>query len=98
MKKRFLIIIFLLLVWASLTILAVSWGIRYDWPDNVHIDYGLPLVWATHTTSTIIGPMNIWTVNIPSLITDLSLWIGTMIIGTAIIFYVRQTAKNKNSL
>jgi hypothetical protein len=98
MKKRFLIIIFLLLVWASLTILAVSWGIRYDWPDNVHIDYGLPLVWATHTTSTIIGPVNIWTVNIPSLITDLSLWIGTMIIATAIIFYVRQTAKNKNSL
>ena len=98
MKKKFLIIIFLLLVWASLTILAVSWGIRYDWPDNVHIDYGLPLVWATHTTSTIIGPVNIWTVNIPSLITDLSLWIGTMIIATAIIFYVRQTAKNKNSL
>jgi hypothetical protein len=26
---------------------------RYDWPDFVHIDYGLPLKWATHTLVTI---------------------------------------------
>jgi Na+-transporting NADH:ubiquinone oxidoreductase subunit NqrB len=87
MKKRFLIICFLV-AWAILTILAVSWGIRYDWPDNVHMEYGLPIVWATFTTSTIVGPVNIWTVDIPSLAMDLSLWLGMMLIGASIMFYI----------
>jgi hypothetical protein len=37
---------------------------RYDWPDFAHIDYGLPLKWATHTLVTIAGPANTWTVDI----------------------------------
>lgn len=87
MKKRFLIVCFLV-AWTILTIFAVSWEIRYYWPDNVHVDYGLPLVWATFTTSTIAGQVNIWTVDISSLIMDLSLWLGTMLIGASIMFYI----------
>ncbi len=94
MKKRFLIMFFLL-VWAILTIIAVSWGIRYDWPDNVHIDYGLPLVWATHTTSTIVGAVNIWTVDISSLIMDLSLWLSIMLIKASIMFYILTNYANE---
>lgn len=87
MKKKFLIIISFLFFWTILTILGVSWGIRYDWPDNVHIDYGFPLVWATQTTSTIVGPVNLWTVDIPILMMNLSLWLGIMLISVSIMLY-----------
>jgi hypothetical protein len=84
-----------LVAWIILTILAVSWGIRYGWPDNVHIEYGLPIVWATFTKSTIVGPVNIWTVDIPSLIIDLSLWLGMMLIGASIMFYILTSYTNE---
>lgn len=87
MKKRLLIIIFFLFFWTILTILAESWGIRYDWPDNVHVDYGLPLVWSTQTTSTIVGSVNLWIVDIPHLIMNLGLWLGIMLIEASIMFY-----------
>jgi len=86
-KKGFLIVISFLLLWTILTILAVTWGTRYDWPDNVHIDYGFPLVWSTQTLSTIIGPVNLWTVDIPSLMMDLSLMLGIMLIIALITLY-----------
>lgn len=88
MKKRFLIITFFLVAWVILTILSVSCGIKYDWPDTVHVDYGLPIVWATHTTSTIAGQVSLWTVDISILIIDLSFWLGTMLIGASIMFYI----------
>jgi vacuolar-type H+-ATPase subunit I/STV1 len=86
-KKGILIILSFLFVWSILTIFAVTWETRYDWPDNVHIDYGFPLVWSTQTLSTIIGPVNLWTVDIPILIMTLSLWLGIMLIITSIMFY-----------
>ena len=86
-KKGILIILSFLFVCSILTIFAVTWETRYDWPDNVHIDYGFPLVWSTQTLSTIIGPVNLWTVDIPILIMALSLWLGIMLIITSIMFY-----------
>ena len=86
-KKGILIILSFLFVWSILTIFAVTWETRYDWPDNVHVDYGFPLVWSTQTLSTIIGPVNLWTVDIPILIMALSLWLGIMLIITSIMFY-----------
>lgn len=86
-KKDFLIVLSFLFLWTILTILAVTWGTRYDWPDNVHIDYGFPLVWSTQTLSTIIGPVNLWTVDIPSLMMDLSLMLGIMLIISLITLY-----------
>ena len=86
-KKGILIILSFLFVWSILTIFAVTWETRYDWPDNVHVDYGFPLVWSTQTLSTIIGPVNLWTVDIPILIMALSLWLGIMLISTSIMFY-----------
>ena len=88
MKKSLFIMIAFSLICAILTILAVSWGISCDWPDNGHVDYGLPLVWATHTTSSIVGPVSIWIVDIHSLIIDLCLLLSIMLIGSSIMVYI----------
>ena len=92
-KKGFLILLSFLLLWIILTILAVTWETRYDWRDNVHIDYGFPLVWSTQTLITIIGPVNLCIADIPTLMMDLSLWLGIMLIIASIILYLFN---NKN--
>jgi hypothetical protein len=84
MTKRFWIILSFLVVWAVLTVVAVTWGAKFDWPDNVHIDYGFPLVWATQTLSTIIGPANLWAVDISALLMNLAFWLGIMLIIVSI--------------
>ncbi len=85
--KRFWVILSFLVIWAILTILAVTWGTRFDWPDNVHVDYGFPLVWATQTLSTIIGPVNLWNVDVTGLLMDLAFWLGIMVIVESIMLY-----------
>jgi len=62
-------------------------GFNYDWPDFVHVDYGLPLTWATHTLSTIAGPANLWNVNIQNLLIDLVFWMALMVTVVALILY-----------
>ena len=47
---------------------------HYDWPDYVHTNYGVPLLWAIHTESTITGPADIWSVNVTSMIADIAIW------------------------
>ena len=86
-KRGYLVVLVFLVLWTGLTILAVTWGNMFDWPDNVHVDYGLPLVWSTQTLSTIIGPANLWIVDITALIIDLTFWLGIMIIVTEILRY-----------
>jgi len=89
-KRSFLVILSFLVIWTFLTILAVTWGTRFDWPDYVHIDYGLPLVWSTQTLSTIIGPVNLWEVDITALMIDLAVWLGIMLIAASIMLYFRK--------
>jgi hypothetical protein len=86
-KKRILILLSINILWIILTILAVTWGTRFDWPDNVHVDYGFPFVWSTNTLSTIGGVVNIWTVDITALIINLCLWLGLMLITESVLFY-----------
>ena len=87
MKKGLLITLLFLLLWSILTIFAVIWETRYDWPDNVHIDYGFPLVWSTQTLSTIIGAVNLWIVDITALIMNIIFWLGIMLIITSVMLY-----------
>lgn len=68
-----------MIIWSIVTAVALTWGLNYNWPDNVHVDYGLPLVWATNTTSTLIGPADLWSVNLVNLLVDLTFWLGIMI-------------------
>ena len=76
-----------MVVWTVLAILAVTWGTRFDWPDYVHIDYGFPLVWGTQTLSTIVGPVNLWNVEVTGLLIDLAFWLGIMVIVASIMLY-----------
>jgi hypothetical protein len=66
---------------------AVTWGTRFDWPDNVHVDYGFPLVWSTNTLSIISGAVNLWTVDITALMMNLGVWLGIMLIIEAVLLY-----------
>jgi len=45
-------------------VMAVAWGTRYNWPDYVHVKYGLPATWGVHTLVTIAGPADSWRVNL----------------------------------
>ncbi len=87
MTNRFWIILSFLVLWAVLTILAVTWGTRFDWPDYVHIDYGLPIVWGTQTLSTIVGPVNLWSVDVTALMLDLGFWMVLMVLAVSAMLY-----------
>lgn len=95
--KKFWVILVFLVVWAVLTVLAVTWGTRFDWPDYVHVDYGVPMVWATQTLSTIVGPVDLWNVDVAALMTDLALWLGIMVIVVAVMlfFFNKKAADEK---
>ncbi len=86
-RKKMLILLAINILWAILTSLAVAWGTRFDWPDNVHIDYGFPFVWSTNTLSTFAGAVNIWAVDITALIIDIGLWLGIMLIIESVSLY-----------
>jgi hypothetical protein len=85
MKKKIIATLVLIAVFCVITIMAVTWGNHIDWPDNVHVDYGFPFVWATQTLSTIVGAVNIWTVDISALTMNLVLWLGIMVICSAVL-------------
>jgi hypothetical protein len=89
MRKKPLLLIFLV-VWIFVTGLALLFGFTYNWPDNVHVDYGLPLTWGTNTLSTLIGPVDNWSVNILNLLIDLIFWLGIMATIVAVLLYKLQ--------
>ncbi len=92
--RRILIIPIFMIIWAIVTLLAVSAGIQYDWPDYVHVDHGVPLVWATHTLSTFAGPADTWTVNLTNLAVDLAIWLAIMIVIVAALLLYKRDRKN----
>jgi len=84
-------------IWVVSTILALAWGTTLNWPDFVHVNYGFPLVWATHTLSTIAGPADIWDVNILALCVDFLLWLGSMVAAVTLILHVfNKKARARN--
>jgi len=69
-------------------------GFQYDWPDFVHTDYGFPFVWATHTTVTIIGPVEQWRVSLVNLTLNVATWLAvSYIVSLALLWRTRVTAK-----
>jgi hypothetical protein len=85
MRKNLVILCFMV-VWVVLTVAGLLWGFHYDWPDFVHVDYGLPLTWATNTIGTFAGFANLWDVNISNLLLDLIFWLGIMIATVAVMY------------
>jgi hypothetical protein len=89
MRIKFLILFFLIL-WMVVTCLTLLFGFTYNWPDNVHVDYGMPLTWGTNTLSTLVGPDNDWNVNILNLGVDLIFWLGIMTVIVAVLQFKLQ--------
>ena len=50
-------------------------GINRDWPDYVHVDYGLPVPWRVHVKNTIAGPVDKMNYDLAALAADLAFWI-----------------------
>lgn len=69
------------IVVSIVTIVALTLGVTYNWPDFVHVNYGFPFVWGTHTLSTISGPSDNWSVDVSLLVIDLSIWLSVLLIG-----------------
>ncbi len=89
MRRDFVLLF--MVVWLVVTVLALLWGSTYNWPDNVHVNYGFPLTWATNTLSTFAGPANLWSVDVSNLLVDLVLWMGIMIVsGAAMVYKLKQ--------
>jgi len=70
-------------LWSAITVMAFTVGTTYDWPDYVHVNYGFPMVWGTHALNTIHGPVDIWNVDVTSLLIDLVFWSGSLLAGVA---------------
>lgn len=79
-----------IIIMLAVTTLALTFGDTVNFPDNVHTDYGFPLDWGMHTSNTIAGPVDRWSVDITSLIIDLIFWLGLMIAITALILYTSK--------
>jgi hypothetical protein len=86
MQKNLFALSFMV-VWIVLTAICLLWGFKYDFPDYVHVNYGIPLTWATNTLSTIAGPADSWTVNVSSLLLDLVFWLSIMTTAVALMLY-----------
>jgi len=59
-------------------LLALTLGSTYSIPDLTNVSYGFPNTWAVHTTSTIVGPVNLWSVDINALLIDLTIWLVSL--------------------
>jgi len=70
---------------SAVAVAAICWGFEYDWPDNVHVDYGLPLAWGVHTLNTIAGPVDRWRVDIAALALDLAVWLGLILCASTLL-------------
>ncbi len=93
--RKILVTTVFVAVWSAITILAMLYGAYYDWPDNVHTDYGWPSAYATHTTSTFAGAADLWVVNTVYLATDLIFWLGSLTAAVAIIQIVLNKKQTK---
>ena len=80
-------ILIFLIIWIFAICLALLVGFTYDWPDYVHVDYGLPLTWGTNTLNTFAGPVDNWSVNILNLLADLLFWLGILTTIVAVLLY-----------
>ena len=87
MKKRFRPVIANITL-SVITIFALTWGVRYSWPDNIHVRYGFPLTWGIHILVTIQGPVDVWRVSLVALVVDLVFWIGILVLFQVIFNFV----------
>ena len=64
---------------STLAIIGIAYGRTFSVPDAVSKTYGFPLNWGVHQLVTIVGPVDIWRINITNLIIDLGFWMLSII-------------------
>ena len=67
----------------------MAYGSVLNWPDFVHVNYGFPYMFATHTLNTIAGPVDKWSVDMGALALDVAFWFTgsvAILIGLAYLF------------
>lgn len=74
-------------------LLALTLGSTYSIPDLTNVSYGFPNTWAVHTTSTIVGPVNLWSVDVNALLIDLSLWLVVLAALNIIISFLAKKGR-----
>lgn len=89
-KKKTIMTLAVIAAFSIITVIAITWGNQINWPDNVHVDYGFPFVWATQTLSTIVGAVNLWTVDITAVAMNLAFWLGIMVVCSAVLLLLMQ--------
>jgi hypothetical protein len=70
-------------------LISLLYGSVYSIPDLVTVSYGFPLRWGVNTVVTIAGSVNRWEVNLMSLIIDLTVWIGLLVLASIYLIYRR---------
>lgn len=75
--------------WAIASVVAMTYGTLLNWPDYVHVNYGFPFTFATHTLDTIAGPVDKWSVDLGSLSTDMSFWFLGMVVILVVSTYLQ---------
>ena len=97
MVRQFLVAIIIATGWALASVVAMTYGTFLNWPDYVHLDYGFPLTFATHTLNTIAGPVDKWNLDLGALSADLSFWFLGMVIILVSSAYLQSRIKNRES-
>ncbi len=86
-----------MVVWSVLAVFSLTRGQLYEWPDFVHVRYGIPFTYAVHTLSTLVGPADVWMIDINSLMFDLVLWFAGLVCGVAFLLTrVQKKIKSSN--
>jgi hypothetical protein len=75
---------------SAISVFALTFGIKVNWPDFVHVNHGFPLRWRVHTLSKIAGPVNLWSVNITALALDIAFWLALILLIQIIVPRIRS--------
>jgi hypothetical protein len=94
MNNRWLLLLYILGI--TTVMFGVLVNFEYNWPDFVHTDYGFPFVWATHTTATIIGPVDKWNVDLAKLFLDIVAWLSVSYL--IFLTFLWMTSRTKDSI
>ena len=65
---------------ALIALIAIIYGRKVTFPDNIHTSHGFPMTWGVHQLVTIAGPVDTWRVNLVNLSIDFVLWVGIVIL------------------
>ena len=83
--------------WAAVAVGSMTTGTTYNWPDFVHVNYGVPMTFATHTLNTIAGPADKWSLDTVSLSEDLIVWLtGMVVLLLAAVYLERRTVLRRS--